>query len=53
MTDQEKVDLEERIIGMVQENPRISTRDIAHQTGTSRSEVWCVLSNEGLHPYHL
>ncbi len=39
MTDQEKVDLKERIIGMVQENPRISTRDIAPKTGASGSEV--------------
>ncbi len=52
MTDQERVDLEERVIIMVRENPRISTCDIAHRTGTLRSEVWCLLSNEGLHPLH-
>ncbi len=53
MTDQERVDLEERIIRIIQENPCTSICDIAHQTGASWSEVWCVLSNEGLHHYHL
>ncbi len=53
MTDQERVDLEERIIGMVQENPRISTCDIAYRTAALRSKVQRILSNEGLHSYHL
>ncbi len=50
MTDQERVDLIEIIIEMVQENLRISAHDIAHQTGASRTGVCSVLSNEGLHP---
>ncbi len=38
---------------MVQENLRISICDTEHQIGALRCEVWCVLLNEGLHPYHL
>ncbi len=57
MTDQEREkereDLKERIIGILRENPRINTRDSAHRTGASRSEVWHVLLNEGLHTYRL
>ncbi|KAJ8952259.1 hypothetical protein NQ318_007420 [Aromia moschata] len=44
---------EEKILVRVAENPELSTRRIAMETGVSKSTVWKVLKKEGLHPYHL
>ncbi len=38
---------------MITKNPRISTRDIACQMGATWADVWYVLSEEELHPFHL
>lgn len=53
ISDEDRVKLEEKILEMVQNNPRISTREIANRTGASRSDVWRILSDDELHPHHL
>ncbi|XP_018402804.1 PREDICTED: uncharacterized protein LOC108779798 [Cyphomyrmex costatus] len=44
---------EERILQAIEENPRSSTRGIAHALGLSRYAVRITLRRNGLRPYHL
>lgn len=53
ITDTEKADLEESVIEMIEENPRVSIRDIARRIGLPLSEIWRIITDEGLHPYHI
>lgn len=43
---------EEVILEMVEDNPTLSTRTVARQTGSSQWFVWHTLKMQGLHPYH-
>ncbi len=42
-----------KVITMVTGCIRISTCDIAFQTGLNRSEIWCIITDKRLHPFHL
>lgn len=44
--------LEENIIALVEENPRVSTRNIALELEVDRHIVWNVINDENLHPFH-
>lgn len=46
------VDVEEEILDRVRENPEISSRDIARETGVSKTKVLTVLHKNKFHPYH-
>ena len=43
---------EERILNTVEDEPRISTRNVSRQTGISKSSIHRVLKRNLLHPYH-
>lgn len=43
---------EEEVLHRCEENPRTSTRAIAHAMGTNHMSVWQVLHEQQLHPYH-
>lgn len=46
-------DAEDDILQMVDEDPSLSTRNIARDTGVSRHTVWRTLHENLLYPYHL
>lgn len=52
MSDEARADLEETIIREIERSPWISTRDLSLRTGAPYFDVWQVLSDEGMHPYH-
>ena len=47
-----RVDVEERILRMFEENPGSSVRRVAHALGLTRYVVHRTLRRNGLHPYH-
>jgi len=49
---QRDLDLEERVLRHIEENPCTSTRNIARIEGISNSTVWTILKEQQLHPYH-
>ncbi len=44
---------EERILELIQENPRISVREITRETGIPPTTVSQILNSNGMYPYHL
>ncbi|XP_066600142.1 uncharacterized protein [Prorops nasuta] len=46
------VEFEEAVLNRVREDPTLSTRAIAYELQTSNTNVWRVLNEEGMHPYH-
>lgn len=42
----------ERVLAVVENNPKISTRRVAVQLGISHWTAWKVLKDEGMHPFH-
>ncbi len=44
---------EERILELIQENPRTSVREIAWETGIPPTMVWQILNSNGMYRYHL
>lgn len=47
------VELEERILERVEEDPKISTRRLGHQLEVSKDVIHTVIKEQLLHPYHL
>ena len=47
-----KINTRENILEMVQRSPRLSTRRMASCIGVSRMQVWWILHEEDLYPYH-
>lgn len=47
------VNLEERVLQMVDINPSISTRRLGQAFNVSQSSTWRILNDDGLYPYHL
>ena len=46
------INTREDILDMVQRSPRLSTRRMASRVGLSRMNVWRMLHEENLYPYH-
>ncbi len=44
---------EERILELIQENPRMSVREVAREIGIPPTTVWRILNSNGMYPYHL
>ncbi|XP_017885361.1 histone-lysine N-methyltransferase SETMAR-like [Ceratina calcarata] len=49
---QQNSDLEERILSHIEEDPTMSTRQIATMEGVSHTTVWRTLKDQQMHPYH-
>nr|XP_012145923.1 PREDICTED: uncharacterized protein LOC105663164 [Megachile rotundata] len=49
---QQNLDLEERVMRRIVDDPTTSTRRIAAEEGVSKSIVWQILKDNELHPYH-
>lgn len=45
-------EVEDRILRVVQEDPTTSTRRVGAQLHISHRDVWSVVHNEGMYPYH-
>ena len=52
VSDQEHALREEEVVRLVEGNPRISIRDLSHRTGIPRTEIYRILTDEALYPYH-
>lgn len=50
---QEMLQVEERIMDIVEEDPTTSTRRIAEELDVSHSKVWLTLRENQLYPYHV
>lgn len=46
------LEVEEEIIAVVEEDPTMSTREIARQVGVGHMKVWRTLRADLRHPYH-
>ena len=46
------INTRENILNMVQRSPRLSTRRMASRIAVSRMQVWRILHEEDLYPYH-
>ena len=46
------VEMEERVLALVDQIPSASTRSIGRQLGMSHVTVWTILHNAGKYPYH-
>lgn len=46
-------DNEEAVLNLVEDNPGLSTRDIARHVGISQPTAWRILRSQNLHPYHI
>jgi hypothetical protein len=45
--------LENSVLGLIEENPQCSTRQIARDMNTSQSSIWRILHEYNFYPYHV